>query len=157
VKARAAALGIPVYPWKRCYSMNDILDLLAIAKSWNAPAVGLNLEKELDHDVYTPAQVVHAVNQSGFKGEVVIITEAWLYESVHWDVFSNAGYSVVLELFPRDSNAANDPMGCVAHAHAKGVKNVFMCWDGRDEVHWPRPNESVYTFDDAAGRWWPRG
>lgn len=156
---RSQKLGIPVIPWMRCRDLNDVHDVIVWGLEHNSKAICLNLEAELKSDLHTlqvRSYVDSVLRSLGYHPEVILFTEAWLYNAVDWKPFND--WPVVLEIFPRDSESANRPKDCIAHAHALGFKNVFVSYDGRD----PKPKDavspcSVFTFDDAAGRWWSRG
>ena len=153
---RARNLGIKTFPWMRCYTLMDVKALILWADVRREPAVGLNLEKELDRGVFSEEQVVQAVRESGFQGEVVIFTEGRLYDNVDWTVFVREGYQIALQMFnggPFTGNVGE----LIELAHSKGVENPRIVWFAGGFVRTARSGESVYTFDDAAGSWWPRG
>lgn len=167
VRSRAFHLNRPCGPWKRVYTISDVLDILDQAYLWSSPFAFINLEAEAKTSL-PPYLVEDLIQAHPYEGEVVFITEAWVYNGVEqrpgtrdpkkngWEPLLK--YAIVLEILPREAFPATNPAACIAHAHELGFRNVFCAFDGRDPVPASLPPAfSVYTGDDAAGRWYQRG
>ena len=120
-----AGAGVAAFPWLHCHSNADIDRLIAKAQSWNAPAIGLNIE-----DVVTDGLVAPSVASKvkGWGRDCLVITLPWLANGWGWGALSD--YPFALEYFPYDpawNPAFNDRGGLRDHACAEGAKLIsFM-------------------------------
>jgi len=83
VRLRAERWNVEAFPWRRTRTAEDVRDLVAVGLEWGAAAVGVNLEKEAETGL-PPTLVNLELKLAGWPGEVVLITEAWLYNAVDW-------------------------------------------------------------------------
>lgn len=154
VRSRAANLGMPTIPWLRVRTREDVRHLRATGEADRAPALGLNLEKEAEGQL-TPAMCAEELQ--GYRGEVITFMEAWLFASVDWHPLARLG-PALLQIFPAESTAAHDPVGCEIQAHKKGFAHVFLCYGtyggmNPSQFDLTRPH-SLYTGDDVGpGNW----
>lgn len=150
-----------VFPWARCYTLDDVSRLLELADDVAFRAI-LNVEDEFQNDV-EPGMLAETIEAADVKlDEVAISSVAWLYNDV--DFSPLAEYPMLLQLFPTDMRRAPADLeqiqaDCVAHARDKGFTYVGVTFQtyGAAEPEWYAYYEgtrSLYTGDDVgAGNW----
>lgn len=155
-RSRATLTGIKVIPWERVRSEADVQHLVSVALDWGSRGLIVNLEVEAK-DVLKPKQVANKL--AGYTGQVAISTEAWLYNPPLVDWTPLIDYTVLLQIFPYESAAAEKPYQCMAHAKELGFEKVaftYGSYSGQTPELYDlkRVNYSVYTGDDIGpGNW----
>jgi len=158
---RARGLGVDVFPWARCYTLDDCSRLLDLADDVAFRAI-LNIEDEFQTAV-DPNDLAALLDDSEVRlDEIGLSSVAWLYNDVDFSPLS--AYPMLLQLFPTDMR--RDPADleqiqadCVVHARDKGFTYVgvtFQTYAGaRPEWYaYYEGARSLYTGDDVgAGNW----
>jgi hypothetical protein len=152
----ADAHGIKVIPWARCLNANDVVKLINVAETWSSKGLIVNLEIEAKN-VLPPSLVAEILKD--YAGQVAISTEAWLYNPpvVNWTPLNK--YTMMLQIFPQESDPSTRPLHCIAHAQELGFKNVVLTYGSYagGQASWfnlTLPYYNVYTGDDiGVGNW----
>jgi len=163
VRMRCAQQQIPCGLWLHCRTVDQLRDLIyrnAAAHS----IVGVNVEAEL-RTTLTPAVIRRLIDESGYQGEVAVITYGWIQNDV--DMAPLADLPVMLECFPADDPNLWDEetrtvkwADCETHARQLGVQHPMLLMQAyrRQPLGWGRPSwypavspRHVYTLDDATG------
>jgi len=153
VRRKALARGMFCGPW--AHTMNaarafsfDVLDkIIETADRWRSPLI-VNSEKELDNSGSTLTRVI--AERVGGR-DAAISMQAFLFFSVEWTPVKHL--PMLLQIFPAESIAAKDPLGCRERAWNAGCERVYLTFGSYREQH-PglyRLQEpySVYTGDDC--------
>lgn len=153
---------LETFPWLHCHSYADIGYLIATAKQWGSPAIGLNIE-DVVSDGLGLESVADIIAELWFGLPVLIPSLCWLQNDQGWDVFEHTAV-FALEIFPDEAEEAKHPQDCIDHAfqqigpHAQ----VTLCYKTRN--HDPHGSDlsiahSLFAGDDvdptqkAWGQW----
>lgn len=167
IRARAAASGVDVIPWARCYTPEKLKYLVDTATSWGSTRLIPNLEKWFDGTVWRepdlPPPLVADYLDSYWDGEVGISTEAHLYNAVDWSPFTSRGYVAMLQMFWEDAKRNPGDMAAwiaaeVLHARINaGFTYVAVSYQTvRSDPWWydRTGTYNLYTADNVgAGNW----
>lgn len=166
VITRARVLGMQVFPWARCRTLQECYDFLAEADLVGFRAI-LNIEDEFERDDQggpAPCPPVRVAELLLDFSDVAVSfsTGGWLMNDVNYTPIAHR--PVLLQVFPTDMR--RDPAelpeittDCVQHAHDKGFKHVGVTCQayGAAEPEWYSyltVPKSIYAGDDVgAGNW----
>lgn len=112
-------------PWQRCYTKQDVGTLIAYARSWGSPGIGLNYETSSDTSL-TIDEIVECLK--GYDGHVYLIVSPWMENDLAWKKLANRCV-FVLEAFTNESDRLGNPYvvaQLVEHAHAVGARTVTV-------------------------------
>lgn len=168
VRMKAAALGVPVFPWGRVghpesetrRDAEDFLgNLVFIGHQWGSEWILPNLEKEAE-SIAPPGFCAEVLRGLGFPGHVGWSTQAWLPNSVDFSPIAHD--PVLLQIFPEDNRWTPEEIpqkmtDCLRHARDKGFVYAGVTYQTyRAEPSWYDLTgvHSFFTGDDIGpGNW----
>jgi len=157
--------GMDYFPWRRCYSKQDVQALITVADSWCKKIIGLNVENELDEPTkyghLPPLAIAEATREweRMHGGHVIDIFLGWIQNSPDCTPISH--HTCMLEIFPLEAPNTARWQDCVLHARNKGFSDIELLFGTHpisgtyhtpdlypmNVPHW------LYTFDDLGPRW----
>lgn len=162
VAQKAREIELPVMPWARCRTLQEVNALLALAKSVGFYAI-LNIENEFK-DVLPPSVVAPRV--AAYEAEVAcaISTVGWVYNDVDYSPLADTPF--LLQLFASDMRREPRELeqiqkDCCGHARDKGIAYLGVTF----QTYFPAQPEwysywdgvrSYFTGDDIGGGSWAK-
>jgi len=158
--------GVTPIPWRRCYIQQHMLDLIAVANQWGAPACCPNIEAEA-MTTMTPWMAAPIIdNHPNLR--YGIVTEPWLQNGAGWQELGQRNAVAMCETF-LNADPRWEPEAMRQHAASEGMPlyhPVFGAGTWSDaplEVppstyfeKWPVGPYSVYPIDGKNAMDWKR-
>lgn len=159
IRPRAYALNMFCGPWARTagegntWAPGKLEQLVACADRWDSPLV-VNSESEIKS---SGDEITGQIAEEIGDRDGAVSMEAWLFNPPDVDWTPVAHLPMLLQIFPNESPAAEDPDGCKWHAHDCGIHCVYFTYGSYGGL---KPSlfdlaspYSVYTADDCGGNY----
>jgi hypothetical protein len=114
--------GIQDFPWLHCRSWQQVTRLISIAKQYNSPAIGLNIEDVVGDGLNL--QQLGALVQSEWGKPVHMAVLPWVQNGAGWEHMSFA--VAALEINPDENDPSKHIADCLFHAKAEGLTKVTL-------------------------------
>lgn len=136
--------------WARCRTLVQVRQLRAVAETWAASGLIVNLEQEPTEPRWRLSMDEVADALDGFTGDVGVSTEPWLPDNADWRALDAAGFACLPQAFMND-DARWRPEVVVARARALGFRAVSPTFgiygDARDRGVWPIVYRNPFRWD----------
>lgn len=123
VWAHAATVhGFDFFPWRRCFTRDDLLFLVISARRFGKKTIGLNYELGFHPPTTLTASEIMDVLSDNPDLEVILVTSPWLEDGVDWPRLAKR-CSFLLEGFTNEGHHVPE---LVEHARAVGAATLSV-------------------------------
>jgi hypothetical protein len=114
--------GITNFPWLHCRSLTDVKRLIAVAKQYGSPAIGLNVEDVVADGINLQQLATLVLGEWG--GPTHMATLPWVQNGQGWEHMDFA--VTALEINPDENDASKHIADCLFHARSEGLTRLTL-------------------------------
>lgn len=123
IRSRAQSLGGEVIPWRRCYSVVDVRELMTTASAWGCKSFCINYEPSGPDTVLTVEEIVEAIRPWPIGWTIYLAASPWMENDPPWYKLGPRCVFII-EGFTNERDWKLPEL--IQHAHELGARQVVV-------------------------------